>query len=93
VTARLVSVNVVHALITDVRGELDETAIDKRGVSGRVRVRPAAAGAVGLDGDQVVDVRHHGGPDQAVYAYAMGTCAGGPTSSAASWPRASSART
>jgi MOSC domain-containing protein YiiM len=71
VTARLVSVNVVHARIPDVRGDLDETAIDKRGIAGRVRVRPAAAGAVGLEGDQVVDVRHHGGPDQAVYAYAV----------------------
>jgi MOSC domain-containing protein YiiM len=64
-------VNVVHALIPDVRGDLDETAIDKRGVAGRVRVRPAVEGAVGLDGDAVVDVRHHGGPDQAVYAYAV----------------------
>jgi MOSC domain-containing protein YiiM len=27
-------------------------------------------GAVGLAGDRVYDVKHHGGPDQAVYAYA-----------------------
>jgi MOSC domain-containing protein YiiM len=27
-------------------------------------------GAVGLAGDRVYDVMHHGGPDQAVYAYA-----------------------
>ncbi len=27
-------------------------------------------GAVGLAGDRVYDVRHHGGPDRAVYAYA-----------------------
>jgi hypothetical protein len=27
-------------------------------------------GAVGLAGDRVYDVRHHGGTDQAVYAYA-----------------------
>jgi MOSC domain-containing protein YiiM len=71
VPARLLSVNVVHALIQDVRGDLDQTAIDKRAVSGRVRVNPAADGGVGLDGDQVVDVRHHGGADQAVYAYAV----------------------
>jgi MOSC domain-containing protein YiiM len=71
VTPRLLSVNVVHALIPDVRGDLDETAIDKRAVPGRVSVRPAVDGAVGLEGDQVVDVRHHGGPDQAVYAYAV----------------------
>ena len=68
---RLLSVNIVHARIPDVRGDLDETAIDKRAVAGRVSVRPAVDGAVGLEGDQVVDVRHHGGPDQAVYAYAV----------------------
>lgn len=69
--ARVLSVNVVHAVITDVRGDLDRTAIDKRGVDGRVRVRPADAGGAGLEGDQVVDTRHHGGADQAVYAYAV----------------------
>ncbi len=31
---------------------------------------PKGTGAVGLAGDRVYDVRHHGGPDQAVYAYA-----------------------
>ncbi|HEU4910849.1 MAG TPA: MOSC domain-containing protein [Actinomycetes bacterium] len=61
----------MHAVIPDVRGDLDQTAIDKRGVDGRVRVRPADAGEAGLDGDQVVDTRHHGGADQAVYAYAV----------------------
>jgi MOSC domain-containing protein YiiM len=34
-------------------------------------VRAPADGEVGLVGDQVVDVRHHGGRDQAVYAYAV----------------------
>ena len=70
VTARVLTVNVVHALVPDTRGDLDETAIDKRPVQGRVPVRSAGVGTVGLAGDQVVDVRHHGGPDQAVYAYA-----------------------
>lgn len=69
-SGRVRSVNVVHALVPDTRGDLDETAIDKRPVRGRVAVRPAAVGASGLAGDQVVDVGHHGGPDQAVYAYA-----------------------
>jgi MOSC domain-containing protein YiiM len=69
--ARVRSVNVVHALVPDLRGDLDRTAIDKRAVSRRVRVRPATDGGVGLDGDRVVDVRHHGGADQAVYAYAV----------------------
>jgi len=69
-TARVLTVNVVHALVPDTRGDLDQTAIDKRPVQGRVPVRSAGVGTVGLAGDQVVDVRHHGGPDQAVYAYA-----------------------
>ena len=50
-----------------------QTGIDKRPVPGPVLVTapgPKGAGAVGLDGDRVYDVRHHGGPDQAVYAYA-----------------------
>ncbi len=69
--ARIVSVNVVHALVPDTRGDLDQTAIDKRPVGDRVpAVAPGPAGA-GLAGDQVYDTRHHGGPDQAVYAYAV----------------------
>jgi MOSC domain-containing protein YiiM len=49
------------------------TGIDKRPVSGPVLVTAPGAkgtGAVGLAGDRVYDVKHHGGPDQAVYAYA-----------------------
>ncbi|MFC4856962.1 MOSC domain-containing protein [Actinophytocola glycyrrhizae] len=49
------------------------TGIDKRPVSGPVAVRapgPKGTGAVGLAGDRVYDIRHHGGDDQAVYAYA-----------------------
>jgi MOSC domain-containing protein YiiM len=49
------------------------TGIDKRPVSGPVMVTapgPKGTGAVGLAGDRVYDVQDHGGPDQAVYAYA-----------------------
>jgi MOSC domain-containing protein YiiM len=49
------------------------TGIDKRAVSGPVMVTapgPKGTGEVGLAGDRVYDVKHHGGPDQAVYAYA-----------------------
>ena len=49
------------------------TGIDKRPVPGPVQVRapgPKGTGAVGLAGDRVYDVGHHGGDDQAVYAYA-----------------------
>jgi MOSC domain-containing protein YiiM len=45
--------------------EIGRTSIDKHAVAGPVRVR-----RLGLEGDQVSDTRHHGGPDQAVYAFA-----------------------
>ena len=41
------------------------TSIEKLPVAGPVRV-----GKLGLEGDQVSDVAHHGGVDQAVYAFA-----------------------
>jgi MOSC domain-containing protein YiiM len=44
--------------------EIGRTSIDKVSVTG-----PVAVGPLGLEGDQVSDTRHHGGPDQAVYAY------------------------
>jgi MOSC domain-containing protein YiiM len=50
-----------------------QTGIDKQPVTGPVLVTapgPKGTGAVGLDGDRVYDVKHHGGTDQAVYAYA-----------------------
>ncbi|MDG4859074.1 MOSC domain-containing protein [Streptomyces sp. T-3] len=49
------------------------TGIDKRPTDGPVRVTapgPKGVGASGLAGDTVADLRFHGGPDQAVYAYA-----------------------
>ncbi|WBO64359.1 MOSC domain-containing protein [Streptomyces camelliae] len=49
------------------------TGIDKKPVDGPVRVTapgPKGTGAGGLAGDAVCDLRHHGGDDQAVYAYA-----------------------
>ncbi|MBD0839164.1 MULTISPECIES: MOSC domain-containing protein [unclassified Streptomyces] len=49
------------------------TGIDKRPTDAPVRVTAPAAkgtGASGLAGDDVCDTRHHGGPDQAVYAVA-----------------------
>jgi MOSC domain-containing protein YiiM len=53
--------------------EMKLTGIDKQPVNGPVMVTPARAkglGMVGLAGDRVYDVWNHGGPDQAVYAYA-----------------------
>ncbi|WP_330459345.1 MOSC domain-containing protein [Streptomyces sp. NBC_00820] len=49
------------------------TGIDKRPFDGPVRVAaPGPKGSVGsgLAGDAVCDLRHHGGDDQAVYAFA-----------------------
>ncbi|MBV1940465.1 MOSC domain-containing protein [Streptomyces sp. BV286] len=49
------------------------TGIDKRPVDGPVRVAapgPKGVGGSGLAGDSVCERRHHGGNDQAVYAFA-----------------------
>ncbi|WP_313751020.1 MOSC domain-containing protein [Streptomyces parvus] len=49
------------------------SGIDKRPVEGPVEVRdpgPKGVGGSGLSGDAVCDLRHHGGSDQAVYAFA-----------------------
>lgn len=45
--------------------ELGRTAMHKRPVAG-----PVAVHTIGLEGDQVGDTVHHGGVDQAVYAFA-----------------------
>jgi MOSC domain-containing protein YiiM len=69
---RLLSVNVGHPQPNPWK-TMKLTGIDKRPVEGPVMVtRPRAAGMglVGLAGDRVYDVREHGGPDRAVYAYA-----------------------
>jgi MOSC domain-containing protein YiiM len=61
----VVAVNVVAELRPDgTTGRM--TAIDKRPVAGRVGV-----GELGLAGDRQMDTKHHGGRDQAVYAYAV----------------------
>lgn len=49
------------------------TGIDKRPTDGPVRVAapgPKGVGGSGLAGDAVCELRHHGGYDQAVYAFA-----------------------
>lgn len=62
--ARLSAVCRVHALQTD-PGPVGVTAIDKRPVTGPVKV-----GTLGLRGDIQADRSHHGGEDKALYAYA-----------------------
>jgi MOSC domain-containing protein YiiM len=61
---RLSAVCVVAALIPGPKNT-GRTAIDKRPVPG-----PVELGPLGLTGDQVCDTENHGGPEQAVYAYA-----------------------
>lgn len=63
---RLLSVNVGTPLDFDWRGRMERSGIDKRPVAGSV-----AVGRLGLAGDVRVDTTYHGGPEQAVYAYAV----------------------
>jgi MOSC domain-containing protein YiiM len=62
---RVASVNVSAALTPTDAADVGRTGIDKRPVAGRVAVRDNQVG-----GDHIADLRHHGGYDQAVYAYA-----------------------
>ena len=69
---RILSVNVGQPQLNPWK-TMKLTGIDKRPVEGPVMVsRPRAKGMglVGLAGDRVYDVLNHGGPDQALYAYA-----------------------
>lgn len=72
--ARVISVNTARPRVvpyTDAEGS--RTGIGKRPAAGPVEVAapgPRGAGASGLAGDAVCDLRFHGGDDQAVYAYA-----------------------
>lgn len=64
-TGSLLAICRVHQLITTATG-FGVTAIDKRAVAGQVRLR-----TYGVFGDVQADTQHHGGPDQAVYAYSQ----------------------
>ncbi len=59
------SVNVVHEIHDDPGQTPGRTAIDKRPHAG-----PVTVAVRGLSGDAQLDTLHHGGPEQAVYAYA-----------------------
>ena len=63
--ARVISVNVGREAGATWAGGLKRTAIDKRPVAAAV-----PAGVLGLAGDEQADRAGHGGPDQALYAYA-----------------------
>ena len=64
VEPRVLSVNVGLPRAVTWRGKTITTGIYKQPVSGRVRIRP-----LNLEGDRQADLRVHGGPDKAVYAY------------------------
>jgi MOSC domain-containing protein YiiM len=65
-TGRVESINVaVVRSDIDTRAPSGRTGIDKRPVDGPVLLTPE-----GVQGDTVCHTKHHGGPDQAVYAYA-----------------------
>ena len=61
---RIVAVNVGRAETILHAGKSHYTGIKKIPVAGPVEINE-----LGATGDVVVDSRHHGGPDQAVYAY------------------------
>ena len=61
---RLVSINAGDKDTIRHRSKTMTTGIRKRPLTGRVLVSEA-----GIEGDAIVDKRHHGGADQAVYAY------------------------
>ena len=63
---RLVSVNVGLPRVTDWHGREVLSGIWKEPIDARVAVR-----GVNVDGDGQADPRVHGGPDKAVYAYAV----------------------
>ncbi len=63
---KVLSVNVGAAREFEHGGRTASSAIWKSPVAGRV-----AARGVNLEGDQQADLRAHGGPDKAVYAYAI----------------------
>ncbi|MER5300643.1 MOSC domain-containing protein [Streptomyces lasiicapitis] len=71
---KLLSVNVGRAKSVDYTDSPGgSTGIDKAPVEGPVRVTapgPKGTGGSGLAGDTICDLRHHGGNDQAVYAFA-----------------------
>ena len=63
-SGRVVSVNVARASAVSIDGRSVTTAIAKRAVEGTQQVR-----TLGIAGDEQADLRVHGGPGKAVYAY------------------------
>ena len=66
ITGTLLSVNVGRARAFQYDGRPARSAIWKSPVAGRIAVR-----GVNLDGDEQADRAAHGGPDKAIYSYAI----------------------
>jgi MOSC domain-containing protein YiiM len=67
---RLLSINLAVPRDNPVKSA-GVTGIDKQPVTGPVRLAaPDRPGGSGVAGDRIFDTAHHGGADQAVYAYA-----------------------
>jgi MOSC domain-containing protein YiiM len=66
--AHIESVNVGTARYTGVKSGI--SGIDKHPVADAVHIDVPGFGRSGLAGDAICDTPNHGGPDQAVYAYA-----------------------
>ncbi len=69
ILGRIESIQVGRPRHFDSEGDSDKpwiSAIRKQAVCGSVRV-----GLTNIDGDEQADVKHHGGPDKAVLAYAV----------------------
>lgn len=71
---RLLSLNIGQAEVSPYTDPVvGVTGIGKRPVAGPLRVAapgPKGTGGSGVAGDMIADLRHHGGDDQAVYAFA-----------------------
>jgi MOSC domain-containing protein YiiM len=66
--SHVLSLNIGTRVDTD-QAAMGHTGIGKRPVRGPLEVRSPDSGS-GLEGDHIADRQNHGGPDQAVYAYA-----------------------
>ena len=61
---RLLSLQSGTIGVVRVDGRAESSAIDKRPRTGTVRIL-----AEGIEGDEVADTKHHGGPDQALLCF------------------------
>lgn len=61
---RLISINIGKERTQQRKDYVEITGIYKTPVTEPVQIK-----SLGIDGDAVCDVKHHGGPDQAIYVY------------------------